>query len=109
MNPNHKGIGFHSSEFKVPSLFETLVSEGKTSSPVFAFKLAQDGGELSIGGLDSRIYSGTPSYANVAIPHNWTVFSTSITVDGSSVTHDIDAAVAPVRPLRSFISLTNLS
>src|SRR5277367_3694117 len=98
-------MGFqNSSLFQAPTVFQNLVSEGKTSSAVFAFKLAKEGSELSIGGLDSSAYSGTPAYASVKGRGSWTIIFSSLTVDRSPVVNAAPAFVDPVRLTQSFIS-----
>ena len=53
------GMGFQSiSEFNAPPVFQTLISEGVLTSPVFGFKLAASGSELFLGGTNSKLYTG---------------------------------------------------
>jgi hypothetical protein len=40
------------------SLFQTLVADGQTDEPVFAFKLAKTGSELFLGGVDNSLFKG---------------------------------------------------
>ena len=46
------GMGFQSiSIYQASPVFQTLISEGILASPVFGFKLASSGSELSLGGV----------------------------------------------------------
>jgi cathepsin D len=91
-------MGFQSiSEYNAPPVFQTLVSEGQTSSPVFAFKLAESSSELSIGGLDSSVYTGTPAYTSVTQQGYWQITFSSLTVGGSSAVGSTSAIVDSVR------------
>jgi len=59
-------MGFKSiSEYNANPVFQTLVADGETSDPVFAFKLSKSGAELSVGGTDTSLYSGDFTYAKV--------------------------------------------
>jgi cathepsin D len=53
------GMAFQSiSDYNAPPLFQTLISEGAVTSPVFGFKFATSGSELFLGGTDSALYTG---------------------------------------------------
>jgi cathepsin D len=53
------GMAFQSiSKFKAPPVFQTLISEGVLTSPVFGFKLATSGSELFLGGTNGDLYTG---------------------------------------------------
>lgn len=89
-----------------PPVFQSLVSNKQTSSPVFAFKLAAagaPGSELTIGGLDESVYSGTPTYAKIVTEYFWEIGFTSLTTNKVPVVGDSFATVDPVRLLQSFI------
>jgi hypothetical protein len=103
-------MGFQSiSEHNASPLFQTLVSEGQTSSPVFALKLATHGSELSIGGLDSSLFSGTPTYASVTEEAYWEIVFSSFTVNGSPVAGSAHAIVDSVRLPQSILFLADMS
>jgi cathepsin D len=52
-------MGFQSiSQYNAPPLFQTLISEGVVTSPVFGFKLATPGSELFIRGTNNALYTG---------------------------------------------------
>ena len=94
-------MGFQSiSVYNAPPVFQTLVTEGQTSSSVFAFKIADSGSELSIGGLDSSVYSGTPAYTSVTQQGYWQISFSSLTVGGSSVVGSTAAIVDSVRVIQ---------
>jgi cathepsin D len=53
------GMGFQSiSSFNASPLFQTLMSQGIVTSPVFSFKLATSGSELFLGGTNSALFTG---------------------------------------------------
>ncbi|KAG8797102.1 hypothetical protein FRC20_005065, partial [Serendipita sp. 405] len=88
------GMGFQSiSEYNAPPVFQTLVSGGQTSSGVFAFKLDESGSELTLGGLNSALYSGTPVYSKVTQQGYWQINFDSLKVGGSSVVGTTSAIV----------------
>lgn len=77
------GMGYQSiSAFNAPPFFQTLVAEGKVSQPVFAFKLstASSGSELYLGGVDSKLYTGTFVYAPVTTKGYWQVKMDAVSV-----------------------------
>lgn len=59
-------MGYQSiSQYNAPPFFQTLVTQGVTTQPVFAFKLAESGSELYLGGVDSNLFTGSFTYAPV--------------------------------------------
>ena len=53
------GMGFQSiSVYNAPPVFQTLVEEGAVDSPVFAFKFADSGSELYVGGVNNDLFTG---------------------------------------------------
>ena len=53
------GLAFQSiSKYQAPPLFQTLISEGAVTSPVFGLKLATSGSELFLGGTNTALYTG---------------------------------------------------
>ena len=90
-------MGFQSiSDYNAPPVFQTLVSEGKTTSSVFAFKLAGSGSELTLGGLNSALYSGTPTYTPVTQEGYWQIQFSSLKVGSTSVVGSTAAIVDSV-------------
>lgn len=51
--------------FETTPLIQALFEQKEVTAPVFAFKLASDGAELSLGGPNSRLYSGSFTYVSV--------------------------------------------
>jgi cathepsin D len=65
-------MGFQSiSVYNATPLFQTLAAEGQTDSPVFAMKLVASGSELSLGGLNSDLYTGNVAYVPVIQQGYW--------------------------------------
>jgi Eukaryotic aspartyl protease len=91
------GIGWQTDNFYgTPSFVVALRNQGKITSSVFAFKLVQDDGELTIGGLNTDLYSGTPFYVPLQTPGYWEVLYAGF-VGGSTTT---DGGVAYFRSVR---------
>lgn len=62
------GMGYESlSVFEASPVFQTLVKQGKVSTPVFSFYLADSGSELYIGGTNRHHYEGSFTYMPVEI------------------------------------------
>lgn len=60
------GMGYESiSSYGASPVFQSFVSQKKVSKPVFAFKLAKEGSELTLGGLNTKLYKGDFTYAPV--------------------------------------------
>jgi cathepsin D len=92
------GMGFQSiSGYDAPPVFQTLVNQGKTTSGVFAFKLASSGSELTIGGLNSALYSGTPTYTPVTDKGFWQIKFSALKVGKTKVIKSTAAIVDTVR------------
>jgi cathepsin D len=103
-------MGFQSmSAYNAPPLFEKLVSQGQPTSAVFAFKMAKKGSEVSIGGLDSKAYSGTPFYTPITQEGHWQIHFDALSVEGTAVVGPTSAIVDTVRLLQPVIFLTNIS
>jgi len=79
------GLAFEAiSSLGEPPYFQTLVSEGKVSSSVFAFRLAESGSELYLGGTDSSKYSGAITYVSLTSATYW-LTTGSVIVNGKTV------------------------
>jgi Eukaryotic aspartyl protease len=79
------GLGFQeASVSKAPTIINNLLSQGQISSGVFAFRLASPGGELTIGGLNPDLYSGTPTYTPVITSEMWEIQVSSYTVGSNT-------------------------
>lgn len=60
------GMGFESiSSYGASPVFQTLVSQGQVSDPVFSFYLAKSDSELFIGGANEGRYTGSFTYMSV--------------------------------------------
>ncbi|PVF94542.1 acid protease [Serendipita vermifera] len=80
------GMGFQSiSEYNAPPVFQSLVSAGQTSDPVFAMKLTEQGSELTLGGLADNLYTGDITYVPVTQEGYWQVNFDSLNVGGKAV------------------------
>jgi hypothetical protein len=53
------------SQYEAAPVFQTLIAQGQTTNPIFSFKLSTSGSELTLGGVDSSLYSGGFTYAKV--------------------------------------------
>ncbi|KAI0292907.1 acid protease [Russula brevipes] len=80
------GMGFQSiSNFNASPLFQTLISEGIVTSPVFSFKLATSGSELFLGGTNSALFTGNFTWVPLTSEGFWQASFNSISVGGSTV------------------------
>jgi cathepsin D len=92
------GMGFQSiSEYNAPPVFQSLVSEGQTTDPVFAMKLAANGSELDIGGFNSDLYTGDFTYVPVTQEGYWQVAYDALNVDGEQVVGSTACIIDSVR------------
>jgi cathepsin D len=77
------GMGFQSiSEYNAPPVFQSLVAEGQTTDPVFAMKLTANDSELSIGGLNSNLFTGDFTYIPVTQQGYWQIQYDALNVAG---------------------------
>lgn len=92
------GMGFQSiSEYNAPPVFQSLVAEGQTSDPVFAMKLTTNGSELTIGGLNSDLYTGEFTYVPVTQEGYWQVAFDALNVAGEKVVDSTACIIDSVR------------
>ncbi|KAH7912656.1 aspartic peptidase domain-containing protein [Hygrophoropsis aurantiaca] len=88
------GMAFQSiSEYNASTVFDTLVSQGAVDEPVFAFKLAQNGSELYLGGTDSSLFKGDFTYVPVTNEGFWQVNLDEVSANGDSVLTKLDSIV----------------
>ncbi|EIW86538.1 peptidase A1, partial [Coniophora puteana RWD-64-598 SS2] len=88
------GMAFQSiSDYNASPVFQTLVSQGKTTSPVFGFKLTSSGAGLTIGGVDSSAYTGKFHYTDVTQEGYWQVTTDSVNVDDQAIQSSIASVV----------------
>jgi len=85
------GMGFSTiAQTGAPTYFENLISQGVVSKPEFAFYLGrgksgtQTKSELTLGGVDTSRYTGTPTAVAVTTPGYWQVALDSVQVNGAS-------------------------
>ena len=76
-----------------------MVEDKKVDEAVFAFWLNRntndtDGGELSLGGVDPKHYTGDFTYAALTHTWYWMFNMDDITVNGKSVAGGVKAAIA---------------
>ncbi|KAI9453014.1 acid protease [Lactarius psammicola] len=80
------GMAYESiSSFRASPLFQTLVSQGQVSTPVFSFYLAQSGSELYIGGTNENHYKGSFTYMPVTTLGYWQGSLDRISVEGETI------------------------
>ena len=53
------------SVYNSPPFFQTLVAQGSVTQPQFAFKSAETGAELYLGGTNPELYKGDFTYVPV--------------------------------------------
>ncbi|EPQ56641.1 acid protease [Gloeophyllum trabeum ATCC 11539] len=88
------GMAFKSiSEYNANPFFQTLVADGVTSDPVFAFKLSKSGAELDLGGTDSSKYSGDFTYAPVTQEGYWQVDLDAVSVGGKKAVTGLSSII----------------
>ncbi|KAH9059064.1 acid protease [Lactarius vividus] len=80
------GMGYQSiSSYGASPVFQSLVSQGQVTTPVFSFYLAESGSELYIGGTNQAFYKSSFSYMPVIIRGYWQVLFDGISVNGKTV------------------------
>lgn len=71
-----------------PPVFQTLVTERKTTQSVFGVTLLDDGGELVVGGTDTSAFTGALSFAPLIVtnpPAFWEITAQSVSVGNRRV------------------------
>ncbi|KAF9220314.1 acid protease [Gyrodon lividus] len=80
------GMAFQSvSVFDQSPFFQTLVSQGQTDEPVFAFSLAAPGPELYLGGTNPDMYTGDFTWVPAIQQGHWQVNIDSVVGNGHNV------------------------
>lgn len=60
------GMAYQSiSVYNQPPVFQNLLTQKQVTTPTFSFKLSSSGAELTLGGSDSTLYTGSFTYAPV--------------------------------------------
>jgi cathepsin D len=92
------GMGFQNiSVYNAPPVFQNLIAQGQTGSPIFAMKLATNGSELSLGGLNSNLYTGDVTYVPVTKQGYWQTTFDALNVGGQQVVGSTSCIVDSVR------------
>jgi len=79
------GMAFPSlSSFPASPVFNTLMSQKKTSAGVFGFKLASSGSELYLGGADSTMYTGDLTWSPVTAKGYWQIDMEAVSANGKT-------------------------
>ncbi|KAF9220083.1 acid protease [Gyrodon lividus] len=80
------GMAFQSlSTFGQSPFFQTLVTEGQTDEPVFAFNLGAYGAELYLGGTNPDMYTGDFTWVPVIRQAYWEVNIDNVVGNGQNV------------------------
>ncbi|CAL1703173.1 unnamed protein product [Somion occarium] len=88
------GMAYQSiSQYNAPPFFQTLVSQGKTTQPIFAFKLAAAGSEVFLGGVNAALYTGSFTTVPVTTQAYWQVKLDSVTANSKASVGSIPAII----------------
>ncbi|KAF9221206.1 acid protease [Gyrodon lividus] len=88
------GMAFASiSRFGASPVFQTLVSQGQTDEPVFAFGFLPPGPQLYIGGTNPDMYTGDFSYVPVIENGFWRIIMDNILGNGEIISTNVPAVV----------------
>ncbi|KAF9222826.1 Asp-domain-containing protein [Gyrodon lividus] len=80
------GMAFQAiSDYYQSPFFQSLVTEGQTDEPIFAFSFAAPGPELYIGGTNPDMYNGDFAWAPVTQQGYWQVKIDSVVGNGQNV------------------------
>jgi cathepsin D len=92
------GMGFQSiSAYNAPPVFQTLIAEGQTTSPVFAKKLTAKDSDLTLGGLNEYLYKGNVTYVPVSQEGYWQISFDTLKVGSKKVVGSTSSIVDSVR------------
>ncbi|KAI0078957.1 acid protease [Panus rudis PR-1116 ss-1] len=79
------GMGFQDiSTLQTPPFFQSAFSQGSAKQNMFAFKLADNGSELYLGGTNSDLYTGSIEYHKVTGSGYWQTAGAKITANGQA-------------------------
>ncbi|KAK0490644.1 acid protease [Armillaria novae-zelandiae] len=81
------------SDFGDDPLFQTLVSQGVTTSPEFAFELSTSGAELFLGGVNQNKYTGSFTTSRVSSTGFWQINMDSANIGGKAVVESLSAII----------------
>jgi cathepsin D len=100
------GMGFRDvSRYNARTVFETLMQQGQTTSPIFAFKFANEGAELTLGGVKDDLYTGGITYAQVTDENKWRIVCNFLHVDGQTILQETPCLVDSVCSKYCFLTL----
>jgi hypothetical protein len=97
--PNYRpdgllGLAFEDiSQYSAPPVFKSFVKQEQTRLPVFAFKLAPGGGELTMGGVNRKVYKGTFTFSPVSTKGWWQVKMGGVFHNGQQIVGSMDALI----------------
>ncbi|KAF9226157.1 acid protease [Gyrodon lividus] len=88
------GMGFQSiSRCRCRPVFQSLVAQGQTDEPVFAFNFAGPRPELYLGGSNPDMYTGDFSYTQVTQQSYWRVNMDNVVVNGEVVLANVNSII----------------
>ncbi|KAF9220374.1 acid protease [Gyrodon lividus] len=88
------GMAFSSiAEYNDRPVFQTLVAQGQTDEPVFAFSFAASGPELYLGGTNPAMYTGDFTYAQVTGHDWWKINIDNVVGNGQALLSNVACAV----------------
>jgi cathepsin D len=88
------GMGFEQiSVFGSSGVFQTLVSEGKTTAGSFSFKLSTSGSELFLGGTNPAKFTGSFTFAPVTTVGFWQVNLAAASVGGKALVSNLQGII----------------
>jgi cathepsin D len=91
------GMGLRGlSRYNARTVFQTLTDQGQMAYPIFAFKFANKGAELTLGALNRDLFTGDITYAGVTEDDKWKIVFNSLNVDGQIVLHETPCIVDSV-------------
>lgn len=79
------GIGFQGNSWSGPSIVSNLFTQGKVTHSVLALKLTESDSQLNIGGLDTKLYTGSPYYTPISSPGYWQITFYSLRIGTTSI------------------------
>ncbi|KAF9228884.1 acid protease [Gyrodon lividus] len=88
------GMAFPSvSRYTQSPVFYTLITQGQTDEPVFAFNFADPQPELYLGGTNPDMYTGDFTYTQVTEVGYWRVNMENIVVNGEVCLTNVDSII----------------
>jgi cathepsin D len=89
------GLAFPAlSNFTGSPFFQTAVSDGVLSQAAFAFKLADTGSSLFLGGVDNSLYTGSIEYHDLSSSNGfWQIGGATISIGGTSAVSGIETVI----------------